>query len=101
MTDDYGTDDELSDLDPLAETADAPRPADDIETAASEFETADVVDLDEASPVDTGRGEASGLGYAREKVRAFPQAPGVYLFKDRRGRVIYVGKAINLRSRVK
>src|SRR5690606_30732254 len=75
-------------------------PADDIETAASEFETADVVDLDEASPVDTGRGEASGLGYAREKVRAFPQAPGVYLFKDRRGRVIYVGKAINLRSRV-
>ncbi len=30
-----------------------------------------------------------------------PQEPGVYLFKDARGRVLYVGKAKNLRSRVK
>ncbi|MCB9682761.1 MAG: excinuclease ABC subunit UvrC [Alphaproteobacteria bacterium] len=30
-----------------------------------------------------------------------PTTPGVYLFKDRKGRVIYVGKAINLRARVK
>ncbi len=36
---------------------------------------------------------------AREKVRAFPQTPGVYLMKDDAGRVIYVGKATNLRSR--
>jgi len=35
----------------------------------------------------------------REKVRTFPTAPGVYLMKDRLGRVIYVGKAVNLRSR--
>jgi len=34
-----------------------------------------------------------------EKVRAFPSAPGVYLMKDARGRVIYVGKAKNLRAR--
>ncbi len=33
------------------------------------------------------------------KVRHFPQTPGVYLMKDARGRVIYVGKAKNLRSR--
>lgn len=33
------------------------------------------------------------------KVRNFPQSPGVYLFKDSAGRVIYVGKATNLRSR--
>ena len=36
---------------------------------------------------------------AREKVRKFPTTPGVYLMKDARGRVIYVGKAVNLRSR--
>ena len=36
----------------------------------------------------------------REKVRAFPTTPGVYLIKDARGRVIYIGKAVNLRSRV-
>ncbi len=36
---------------------------------------------------------------AAEKVRAFPQTPGVYLMKDNAGRVIYVGKAKNLRSR--
>jgi len=36
----------------------------------------------------------------REKARQLPTTPGVYLMKDRRGRVIYVGKAVNLRSRV-
>ncbi len=34
-----------------------------------------------------------------EKVRTFPAAPGVYLMKDAQGRVIYVGKAKNLRVR--
>ena len=34
-----------------------------------------------------------------EKVKTFPTKPGVYLMKDAQGRVIYVGKAINLRSR--
>jgi excinuclease ABC subunit C len=34
-----------------------------------------------------------------EKVKDFPAAPGVYLFKDAQGRVIYVGKAKNLRNR--
>jgi excinuclease ABC subunit C len=32
--------------------------------------------------------------------RALPDQPGVYLFRDRRGRVIYVGKAKSIRSRV-
>ena len=36
---------------------------------------------------------------AAKKVRSFPQTPGVYLMKDAAGRVIYVGKAKNLRSR--
>jgi excinuclease ABC subunit C len=34
-----------------------------------------------------------------EKVKQFPTAPGVYLMKDNQGRVIYVGKANNLRNR--
>ena len=37
--------------------------------------------------------------YAAEKVRSFPTTPGVYLMKDAAGRVIYIGKAKNLRSR--
>jgi excinuclease ABC subunit C len=36
---------------------------------------------------------------AADKVRTFPQSPGVYLMKDETGAVIYVGKAVNLRSR--
>lgn len=34
-----------------------------------------------------------------DKVRTFPTGPGVYLMKDAEARVIYVGKAVNLRSR--
>jgi excinuclease ABC subunit C len=34
-----------------------------------------------------------------EKVKQFPAAPGVYLMKDAQGRVIYAGKAKNLRNR--
>ncbi|MGC4001823.1 MAG: excinuclease ABC subunit UvrC [Pirellulales bacterium] len=40
-----------------------------------------------------------GFDYAAAKRGEFPQKPGVYLMKDRAGRVIYVGKAKNLRSR--
>ena len=36
---------------------------------------------------------------AAARVREFPQKPGVYLMKDAADRVIYVGKAKNLRSR--
>ncbi|OAQ21901.1 excinuclease ABC subunit UvrC [Thermosulfurimonas dismutans] len=35
-----------------------------------------------------------------EKLRKIPEAPGVYLFKDGRGVVLYVGKAKNLRRRL-
>ena len=35
-----------------------------------------------------------------EQRRALPDAPGVYLFRDRRGRVLYVGKAKSIRKRV-
>jgi excinuclease ABC subunit C len=48
-----------------------------------------------ARPTDPGRVE-------RLKVqrRALPDGPGVYLFRDRNGTVIYVGKAISIRKRV-
>ena len=35
----------------------------------------------------------------RDRVRTFPTTAGVYLMKDAQGRVIYVGKALNLRNR--
>jgi excinuclease ABC subunit C len=37
----------------------------------------------------------------REKAAALPTTPGVYLYKDPAGKVLYVGKANNLRSRVR
>ncbi len=39
--------------------------------------------------------------YLKSKIDALPEAPGVYLFKDRSGKVIYVGKARSLRARVR
>jgi excinuclease ABC subunit C len=36
-----------------------------------------------------------------ERLAAVPPRPGVYLLKDRHGKVIYVGKAASLRSRIR
>ena len=37
----------------------------------------------------------------QEILNTLPSKPGVYLHKDKDGRIIYVGKAVNLRSRVR
>ncbi len=37
----------------------------------------------------------------REKAALLPESPGVYLFKDAAGTILYVGKATSLRSRVR
>ncbi len=37
---------------------------------------------------------------ARAAVAALPGAPGVYRFRDARGRVLYIGRAVDLRRRV-
>jgi excinuclease ABC subunit C len=36
-----------------------------------------------------------------EKLKTLPAKPGVYLFRDERGRVLYIGKAKSLRPRVR
>jgi len=36
-----------------------------------------------------------------EKLKEIPKSPGVYLHKDAAGKIIYIGKAKNLRSRVR
>jgi excinuclease ABC subunit C len=36
-----------------------------------------------------------------EKVARFPATPGVYVMKDSRSRILYIGKAVNLRARVR
>lgn len=54
----------------------------------------------EELPPDTGLpSPAEKVVTPREKIKEFPAAPGVYLMKDRFGRVLYVGKAKNLRNR--
>jgi excinuclease ABC subunit C len=52
----------------------------------------------EASPVSDAPPDPAPLLPA-EKVRTFPTTPGVYLMKDADGKVIYIGKAKNLRNR--
>ena len=51
-------------------------------------------------PQELPKTQAEFFARAGEKVRSkFPAAPGVYLMQDQAGRVIYVGKAKNLRAR--
>ena len=35
------------------------------------------------------------------KIRMLPESPGCYLMKDKDGTIIYVGKAVNLKNRVR
>src|SRR5438445_6815811 len=37
----------------------------------------------------------------RKRLRAVPDSPGVYLLRDEAGQVIYVGKALRLRDRLR
>ena len=50
-----------------------------------------------ALPTMSGHAQAGKLKLTTK----LPRSPGVYLFRDRRGHVLYVGKATNLRSRVR
>ncbi len=37
---------------------------------------------------------------SKQTINALPEKPGVYYFKDAKGKIIYVGKAINIKKRV-
>lgn len=37
----------------------------------------------------------------KNKIRNLPSSPGVYRWKDKNGKIIYVGKAVNLKNRVR
>jgi len=43
----------------------------------------------------------SRFGFGRDLLASIPESPGIYLMRDRAGEVIYVGKAGNLRRRVR
>ncbi len=40
------------------------------------------------------------IAILKQKIRDFPDSPGVYLMKDNKGDIIYIGKATSLKSRV-
>ncbi|HZP41440.1 MAG TPA: excinuclease ABC subunit UvrC, partial [Candidatus Binatia bacterium] len=56
---------------------------------------------EEPTSTETPPAEAAPARGLEEKLAVVPPRPGVYLLKDRHGKVIYVGKAVNLRSRVR
>lgn len=66
----------------------------DIDDKSELDEIANRITRESESPAESATFESAGA-----KVRKFPQSPGVYLFKNNAGTVIYVGKATNLRSR--
>jgi excinuclease ABC subunit C len=50
--------------------------------------------------IDAEAAQQDRAGRLAEQRRSLPDQPGVYLFRDTRGRVIYVGKAKSIRKRV-
>ena len=40
------------------------------------------------------------LEYLREKVKKLPLQPGIYIMKDKKGQIIYIGKAKALKNAV-
>ena len=59
------------------------------------------VDFQTSRQQDMMMGDAEQQAYILGKVSHLPTTPGVYLWRDKYHRIIYVGKAINLRNRVR
>ncbi len=79
--------------------ADADATAEVLHALLERAGTFGVLGLDDLLALPTIRAHPSA---SKLKLTAkLPRSPGVYLMKDRAGRVLYVGKATNLRSRVR
>src|SRR5690349_12680684 len=67
--------------------------------------TAPALQADAPSPLppltDVIRDLGGSLEEVRRRLRGVPEGPGVYLFRDAREQIIYVGKSIHLRQRVR
>ena len=37
----------------------------------------------------------------KDKIKSFPTSPGVYFFKNKKNDIIYIGKAKNIKNRVR
>jgi excinuclease ABC subunit C len=53
------------------------------------------------SGTESAQGRRKAPQHLEAKLKALPAKPGVYLFKDKEGKIIYVGKAANLKSRIR
>ena len=62
---------------------------------------AEEVNFQPSRQQDMMMGDTEQQAYVLEKVSHLPTTPGVYLWRDKYQRIIYVGKAINLRNRVR
>ena len=62
---------------------------------------AEEVDFQPSRQQDMMMGDTEQQAYILEKVSHLPTTPGVYLWRDKYQRIIYAGKAINLRNRVR
>src|SRR3990167_6599983 len=43
----------------------------------------------------------NNISNTKAKLNALPKSPGVYFFKDKKGEIIYIGKAAILKNRVR
>jgi len=82
---------------PTKKARKSPSNVDAVAETPGVYETSDYVP--DPEPIGDVTKPLNAFEATAEKVRAFPQLPGVYLMKDSAGVVIYVGKATNLRSR--
>jgi excinuclease ABC subunit C len=69
------------------------------------FEIEDKNQLGPAAPQVDNEGEAAGADLSGRaalagRISAFPHLPGIYMFKDGGGSILYVGKARDLRKRI-
>ena len=88
---------------PAPSTTDTPEPGVEAKPAEVGEEEAGPTDAepesDDAKPDTAAREKLDA--HLSDKAAAAPTGPGVYIFKDRRGKVLYVGKAKNLRDRLR